>query len=111
MKIDLYDEVGIGGGASGSSGGLLHPYSPKAKLLWRGAESWKECMKLLTEAERVTGLSASRGTDENQTYSFDGPLILRRGILRPATAEAKMEILKALVECSKWHLKLYYRNP
>ncbi|KAG0468610.1 hypothetical protein HPP92_017938 [Vanilla planifolia] len=95
MKIDLYDEVGIGGGASGSSGGLLHPYSPKAKLLWRGAESWKECMKLLTEAERVTGLSASRGTDENQTYSFDGPLILRRGILRPATAEAKMEILKA----------------
>lgn len=27
--IDEYDEVGIGGGASGMSGGLLHPYSPK----------------------------------------------------------------------------------
>lgn len=27
--IDIYDEVGIGGGASGASGGLLHPYSPK----------------------------------------------------------------------------------
>lgn len=27
--IDIYDEVGIGGGASGVSGGLLHPYSPK----------------------------------------------------------------------------------
>lgn len=29
LKIDLYDEVGIGGGASGIAGGLLHPYSPK----------------------------------------------------------------------------------
>jgi hypothetical protein len=29
LKIDIYDEVGIGGGASGISGGLLHPYSPK----------------------------------------------------------------------------------
>ena len=29
LRIDIYDEVGIGGGASGISGGLLHPYSPK----------------------------------------------------------------------------------
>ncbi|PPR80403.1 hypothetical protein GOBAR_AA40309 [Gossypium barbadense] len=29
LHIDLYDEMGIGGGASGVSGGLLHPYSPK----------------------------------------------------------------------------------
>lgn len=29
LKIDIFDEVGIGGGASGISGGLLHPYSPK----------------------------------------------------------------------------------
>lgn len=29
LHIDLYDEAGIGGGASGMSGGLLHPYSPK----------------------------------------------------------------------------------
>lgn len=29
MCVDVVDEVGIGGGASGSSGGLLHPYSPK----------------------------------------------------------------------------------
>ena len=27
--IDIYDDAGIGGGASGVSGGLLHPYSPK----------------------------------------------------------------------------------
>ncbi|TYH93016.1 hypothetical protein ES332_A13G224600v1 [Gossypium tomentosum] len=53
LHIDLYDEMGIGGGASGVSGGLLHPYSPKVKLLWRGAECWKECMKLLSIAEQA----------------------------------------------------------
>ncbi|KHG13315.1 putative oxidoreductase YurR [Gossypium arboreum] len=53
LHIDLYDEMGIGGGASGVSGGLLHPYSPKVKLLWSGAECWKECMKLLSIAEQA----------------------------------------------------------
>ncbi|KAK8299664.1 hypothetical protein V6Z12_D05G337000 [Gossypium hirsutum] len=50
LHIDLY-EMGIGGGAPGLSGGLLHPYSPNVKLLWRGAECWEECMKLLSIAE------------------------------------------------------------
>lgn len=31
LRIDIYDENGIGGGASGVSGGLLHPYSPKGQ--------------------------------------------------------------------------------
>jgi hypothetical protein len=31
LSVDVYDEVGIGGGASGVSGGLLHPYSPKGR--------------------------------------------------------------------------------
>lgn len=29
IRVDIYDEAGIGGGASGIAGGLLHPYSPK----------------------------------------------------------------------------------
>lgn len=32
MSVDVYDENGVGGGASGVSGGLLHPYSPKGLL-------------------------------------------------------------------------------
>jgi len=89
--------VGIGGGASGVSGGLLHPYSPKGfsflflrcltvecrysgllfstvvlcydvvscgicwwvngnvvKLLWEGAQCWKESMELLRVAEEAS---------------------------------------------------------
>lgn len=35
LRIDIYDEVGIGGGASGVSGGLLHPYSPKGPAFFQ----------------------------------------------------------------------------
>ncbi|KAL6606749.1 hypothetical protein ACP70R_042402 [Stipagrostis hirtigluma subsp. patula] len=33
VTVDIYDENGVGGGASGVSGGLLHPYSPKGGIL------------------------------------------------------------------------------
>lgn len=92
--IDVYDEVGIAGGASGASGGLLHPYSPKAKVLWRGAECWKECLKLLTVAESAVQARVSENIAHVSSCDSDGPIVLRRGILKPATAEKNVEILK-----------------
>ncbi|KAJ6857412.1 hypothetical protein NC651_038957 [Populus alba x Populus x berolinensis] len=86
MRIDIYDEVGIGGGASGISGGLLHPYSPKAKLLWRGAECWKESLMLLNVAEVAAGLS---GVDD----SDDSFIVRRRGIMRPAVNTKNLIVL------------------
>lgn len=152
LCVDIYDELGIGGGASGVSGGLLHPYSPKgshsysfrvwkgwtfphsyvlffpsflcllrrlcfafswgtdikkifarfsssiqaagnwywnfymafsyckstAKLLWRGAECWKECQKLLNIAETAEHMRTSDLVDQDLASSSDGPLIHRR---------------------------------
>ncbi|RCV20378.1 hypothetical protein SETIT_4G051500v2 [Setaria italica] len=87
VSVDIYDEKGVGGGASGVSGGLLHPYSPKVKLLWRGAEFWKESMDLLRSAEQANGTA---GAD---TTSQDERLIWRRGIVRPPTTEKAADIL------------------
>ncbi|XP_062159042.1 uncharacterized protein LOC133866507 [Alnus glutinosa] len=81
LRIDIYDEVGIGGGASGVSGGLLHPYSPKGKLLTWGAECWKESVKLLTIAEAAAGQNS------------DSFIVRRRGILRPAMSMKNFLIL------------------
>ncbi|KAK5773145.1 hypothetical protein PVK06_049450 [Gossypium arboreum] len=94
LHIDLYDEMGIGGGASGVSGGLLHPYSPKVKLLWSGAECWKECMKLLSIAEQAVSseedfVSLSGEFDQD----FGGILDRRRGIIRPATNMNTLNVL------------------
>ncbi|TKY73077.1 oxidoreductase protein [Spatholobus suberectus] len=83
LRIDIYDEVGIGGGASGISGGLLHPYSPKVKLLWEGAQCWKESMKLLRVAEEASvSMDCRTGESAEDMKAF---VAQKRGILRPAT--------------------------
>ncbi|XP_058180721.1 uncharacterized protein LOC131299121 isoform X6 [Rhododendron vialii] len=85
MCIDIYDEVGIGGGASGVAGGLLHPYSPK--------ECWSESLKLLGIAEATM---ASKELD-SETPDFEETsnrfIVRRRGILRPAISLKHLNIL------------------
>ncbi|KAL6541184.1 hypothetical protein OROMI_025067 [Orobanche minor] len=76
--VDIYDEVGIGGGASGVAGGLLHPYSPKVRLLWRGAELWNESLHLLNVAERAIVNGGKHATPENG----ESPIIRRRRDLK-----------------------------
>ncbi|KAE8678703.1 WD repeat-containing protein 76-like [Hibiscus syriacus] len=94
LHIDLYDEMGIGGGASGVSGGLLHPYSPKVKLLWRGAECWKECLKLLSIAEQAVSSEEDLVSESGEfDQDFGGFLVRRRGILRPATNLKTLNVL------------------
>nr|BAD95350.1 putative D-amino acid dehydrogenase [Arabidopsis thaliana] len=99
LSVDVYDEVGIGGGASGVSGGLLHPYSPKGKLLWHGAECWRECLELLNVAE--TAASSSYQSTENRDFSesFGNFMVRRRGILRPATNAKTLDLMSDL--CSR----------
>eukprot|EP00898_Chlorokybus_atmophyticus_P003870 jgi/Chlat1/4484/Chrsp29S04423 len=70
VAVDLYDAVGIAGGASGVAGGLLHPYSPKGKLLWYGGEGFRAAKRLVAAAEEAS-------IDQQQ-------LAWRCGILRPA---------------------------
>ncbi|KAL8497786.1 hypothetical protein ACS0TY_021208 [Phlomoides rotata] len=82
LCVDVYDGVGIGGGASGIAGGLLHPYSPKVKLLWRGAECWQESLNLLNIAEGAIFKLINEGKYENPKIG-ESPIVRRRGILRP----------------------------
>lgn len=49
-----------------------------AKLLWRGAECWKECQKLLNIAETIEHMRTSDLVDQDLANSSEGPLIQRR---------------------------------
>nr|GEU37178.1 FAD-dependent oxidoreductase family protein [Tanacetum cinerariifolium] len=70
--VDVLDEVGIGGGASGVSGGLLHPYSPKVKPLWRAAECWEESLRLINIAENAIHLKEVNGVSlKNMSVMID----------------------------------------
>jgi glycine/D-amino acid oxidase-like deaminating enzyme len=84
--VDLFDEAGIGGGASGVSGGLLHPYSPKGKLLWKGREGWQAALSLLAAAEAA----AARRSRHSKSIAW------RRGILRPLVAEKHIKDARKL---------------
>lgn len=52
FDVTLFDKNGIGGGASGISAGLLHPYAGiHAKYNWMGHEGMKATSKLIQVAE------------------------------------------------------------
>ncbi|XP_031742853.1 uncharacterized protein LOC101203097 isoform X2 [Cucumis sativus] len=93
IRIDIYDEAGIGGGASGVAGGLLHPYSPKVKLLWKGAECWAECLKLLSVAESALH-PKELDSEMDECQNMNELIVLRRGILRPAISSKNLVVLK-----------------
>ncbi|KAK4431830.1 hypothetical protein Salat_0945100 [Sesamum alatum] len=92
LCVDIYDEVGIGGGASGVAGGLLHPYSPKVKLLWRGAECWNETLNLLHIAEDALLKLVNKRKCET-LENKESPIVRRRGILRPVVNLKNMNIM------------------
>lgn len=91
--IDVLDEVGIGGGASGVAGGLLHPYSPKVKPLWRAAECWEESLRLLSIAETALHSKEMGLNNKELNQSSVGVIVRRRGILRPAVSLKNMSVI------------------
>ncbi|KAL9223916.1 hypothetical protein vseg_000008 [Gypsophila vaccaria] len=83
LHVDIFDESGIGGGASGVSGGLIHPYSPKLKLLWGAQHCWSDCLNLIKVAEHAALLRI-------HSPHF---LVRRTGILRPAVHEKNLDVM------------------
>eukprot|EP00803_Ostreobium_quekettii_P003434 evm.model.scf_1024.1 EVM.evm.TU.scf_1024.1 scf_1024:6397-9038(+) len=75
VQVEVYDMCGIAAGASGASAGLLHPYSVKGKMMWRGREAMASAMRLVKAAE----VAASRLTgDDAQVICW------RNGLVRVA---------------------------
>lgn len=73
--VDLYDPEPIGGGASGLSSGLLHPYTGKqARPAWEAARCLKETHRLITVASQAIAR----------------PIVISKGILRPALSEQQV---------------------
>lgn len=55
-SVHVYDPLGVGGGASGISAGLLHPFTgPYSKLTWKGKEGIAATQELLQVASEALG--------------------------------------------------------
>lgn len=87
-QVTLFDQKGIGGGASGISSGLLHPYpGEKGRLSWEAEPALKLATKLIDEAEAALGRPVA-----------DRSGILRLGpILNPGPDVIELEPEKFLI--------------
>lgn len=59
-RIVVYDVGSVGHGASGAAAGLLHPFQPKGKLVWKGMEGFEATQRLMRVSQDA--LSAQPGT-------------------------------------------------
>ncbi|KAL4437088.1 hypothetical protein ABPG75_004227 [Micractinium tetrahymenae] len=92
MQLTLYDAVGLGAGGSGAAAGLLHPYTPRGKMLWQGLAAFQDALQLLEAAEAaVQEASSGPGSSDTPAGSLQTaagpirwPLAWRHGMLRPA---------------------------
>ena len=78
IRLDLYDAFGLGSGGSGAAAGLLHPYTPRGKVLWNGLEAFKDAVQLVDAAQDA--VSSSSTEEEEKKKEF----VWRHGLLRPA---------------------------
>ena len=103
VRVTLIDEKRVAGGASGVAAGLLHPYTPRGKIIWRGTEGVAATLELVEaaeNAERAMEATAMEATAERDEVYGDekkktrptvsprenrGRAIARRaGVCRPA---------------------------
>ncbi len=82
IDLHLFDVRGLGAGGSGAAAGLLHPYTARGKVLWRGMEAFGEALQLVEAA-----VAASSGGGE-------GPIVWRHGVVRPARTAKQVGALQ-----------------
>uniref|UniRef100_A0A0E0HLS0 FAD dependent oxidoreductase domain-containing protein n=1 Tax=Oryza nivara TaxID=4536 RepID=A0A0E0HLS0_ORYNI len=93
VRVDIYDESGIGGGASGVSGGLLHPFY--GRVLNSGKSVWICCVARSKRMEPLGQMELAK----MRPLSGEGNSL---GIIRPPTSEKTADILleSSLQSCS-----------
>ena len=94
VEVHLFDEKGIAGGASGVAAGLLHPYTPRGKIIWKGVDGVAATLSLVAAAEdaerRLDSGAATLEDDEATTTTSTAErrrgeaIAWRKGTVRPA---------------------------
>jgi hypothetical protein len=66
VHVTVLDAFGMGKGGSGAAAGLLHPYNPKGKLVWRGHSGFQCTLRLamIADAALATKQPSAEGAPE-----------------------------------------------
>ncbi|KAG2484622.1 hypothetical protein HYH03_016576 [Edaphochlamys debaryana] len=105
LHLHLYDAAGIAAGGSGAAAGMLHPYSPRGKLLWRAAEAMEASLEAVAAAEAAAASMPAAATGELAAALAgvgEGPFVWRRGLVRPAASvKQSADFAKTLANAAK----------
>lgn len=83
IDVTLFDPNGIGGGASGASTGLLHPFAGRLALRsWNAEAGMRATQQLLQAAEKALGSAVAEHT----------------GVFRPAIMESQFQAFRLRVK-------------
>lgn len=75
LSVDLFDAYGLGAGGSGAAAGLIHPFNPKGRILWRGVEAFEDALRLVDAAEQWASEEPSMTGEK---------FVWRQGLIRPS---------------------------
>jgi glycine/D-amino acid oxidase-like deaminating enzyme len=82
IQIELFDAYGLGAGGSGAAAGLLHPYTPRGKLLWQGLAAFQASLDLVNTAEEANIMLHHTSLEMKSRKKRQ--FVWRHGLLRPA---------------------------
>ncbi|KAK9833582.1 hypothetical protein WJX81_008540 [Elliptochloris bilobata] len=93
IAVTLYDGAGLCGGASRAAAGLLHPFTPRGRLLWRGDEAVADALELVAAAEAAAARAAACAacdtdkTERDPDIGLEDRFVWRQPLMRPARNE------------------------
>ncbi|CAM9413263.1 unnamed protein product, partial [Discosporangium mesarthrocarpum] len=98
-RVTLFDPEEVGkGGASSVAAGMLHPLTPKGKVIWKGEEGYAAAIRLIEVAEAA--LRSEAGASPGDTTSR---CVSSRSVFRPLLDESHQEMyLRAAEETPQW---------
>ncbi|CAM9812329.1 unnamed protein product, partial [Ectocarpus sp. 13 AM-2016] len=103
--VTVFDphEAGTGSGASSVAAGLLHPLTPRGKLIWKGEEGFEAAKHLIqTVNDKLVDDAAAAGDDAAQANGPRGCLTTDN-VYRPLMDEKQVDLFtKAAEDLPQW---------
>lgn len=113
QRLTIYDSMAPGqASASAVAGGLLHPLTPKNRIIWSGLEGFEATLRLV-EASKAALLNAGDEAAARRLHSSPGtilrPALIPQHVLNYQAAAAKLPEWLKWLEGEEWQCKA--NNP
>ncbi|CBJ26082.1 conserved unknown protein [Ectocarpus siliculosus] len=104
--VTVFDphEAGTGSGASSVAAGLLHPLTPRGKLIWKGEEGFEAAKHLIqTVNDKLVDDAAAAAGDDASPANGPRGCLTTNSVYRPLMDEKQVDLFtKAAEDLPQW---------